>query len=101
MMTMRGRPIGIRPLVDCDEDIAIISEKREPSFPGNSDVPDRRTTRDRHRAREAALQMLYQWEVGHGEAAEVPAGYWMLDREGAPATPAVRELAERLALGDD
>jgi N utilization substance protein B len=30
----------------------------------------------RHRAREAALQMLYQWEVGRASAHEVVRTYW-------------------------
>jgi N utilization substance protein B len=30
----------------------------------------------RHRAREAALQMLYQWEVGRGSMVEVQSSYW-------------------------
>jgi transcription antitermination protein NusB len=30
----------------------------------------------RHRAREAALQMLYQWEVGHVSAHEAVRTYW-------------------------
>ena len=30
----------------------------------------------RHRAREAALQMLYQWEVGRASAHEAIATYW-------------------------
>lgn len=59
----------------------------------------RLTSRDRHRAREAALQMLYQWEVGHGEPADVPVSYWTLERGGTPSSPAIREFAEGLALG--
>jgi len=62
-------------------------------------VRDHLTPRERHRAREAAVQMLYQWEVGHGEPADVPATYWMLDHAGAPAAPALRALADGLALG--
>src|SRR5437763_17167684 len=30
----------------------------------------------RHRARKAALQMLYQWEVGRGSAHEAVRTYW-------------------------
>jgi len=43
--------------------------------------------------------MLYQWEVGHAEPADVPAGYWMLERAGRPVPPAVRAMADELALG--
>ncbi|MFB3854267.1 MAG: transcription antitermination factor NusB [Vicinamibacterales bacterium] len=51
----------------------------------------------RHRARQAALQILYQWEVGRtpiGEAAET---YWLVVSGEPPAD--VRRLAVRLALG--
>jgi N utilization substance protein B len=61
--------------------------------------PERLTARDRRRAREAALQMLYLWEVGHGEARDVPASYWALEIGGVSVPPRVRVLAERLALG--
>lgn len=43
--------------------------------------------------------MLYQWEVGRGEPADVPVSYWALERSGAPPSPAFREFAENLALG--
>lgn len=59
----------------------------------------RLTARDRHRAREAALQMLYQWEVGRSEPAEVAASYWTLERAGTPASEVVRRMATELALG--
>lgn len=59
----------------------------------------RLTTRERHRAREAALQMLYQWEVGHGDPADVTASYWTLEGAAPPASLAVRTLAVELALG--
>jgi transcription antitermination protein NusB len=62
-------------------------------------VTGRLTARDRHRAREAALQMLYQWEVGHGEPAEVATSYWMLDGAGMPVSDAARRMATELALG--
>lgn len=62
-------------------------------------MPERLSTRDRHKAREAALQMLYQWEVGRIEAAEVPSAFWMLERDEASPAPALRALAGELALG--
>ena len=55
--------------------------------------------RDLHRAREAALQMLYQWEVGRGSPDEVSASYWSLGRPGLPAAPGVRDRADQLVLG--
>jgi N utilization substance protein B len=65
---------------------------------------------DRTRARQAALQMLYQWEVGGGrDAAEVVRSFWMLapgeagdpePGEGGRAEPAeFRAFAEDLLLG--
>src|SRR5215510_11361889 len=49
----------------------------------------------RHRAREYALQMLYQSEVGGLPMPEVAAHFWQ--REEVPEE--VRRFAERLALG--
>jgi transcription antitermination protein NusB len=53
----------------------------------------------RHRARECALQMLYQWEVGRLSMVEVRQTFWSTAGESAPAVPAVRDLATRLADG--
>lgn len=56
----------------------------------------RRSRRDgRHRGREAALQLLYQWEVGGGDLDQGIALYWELDR----APGADREFATWLARG--
>jgi N utilization substance protein B len=44
--------------------------------------PDRE---ERHRAREAALQMLYQWEVGRLSMVEVNSTFWSEGPEGADA----------------
>jgi transcription antitermination protein NusB len=55
----------------------------------------------RHRAREAALQMLYQWEVGRAPVAEIVRTYWA--GRDAPPDPE-DELADRVpdaALVDD
>jgi len=49
----------------------------------------------RHRAREFALQMLYQSEVGGAPMPEVVAQFWR--QENVPED--VRRFAERLALG--
>ena len=52
----------------------------------------------RHRARESALQMLYQWEVGKvdiGRAAETLFGAQWPDE--APPSEELRQLAETLA----
>jgi N utilization substance protein B len=52
---------------------------------------------ERHRAREAALQMLYQWEVGRADVDEVVDTYWSIGQPGArAASPAVREFASSL-----
>ncbi len=54
----------------------------------------------RHRAREAALQMLYQWEVGRTAIEEVLDTYWSIDRPGeAPLSPPLRSFACELAAG--
>ena len=54
----------------------------------------------RHRAREAALQMLYQWEVGRASMPDVVRTFWSY---GAPSGSAVpddlRAFAQRLASG--
>jgi N utilization substance protein B len=54
----------------------------------------------RHRAREAALQMLYQWEVGRLPVLEVTATYWTPGLTGEePLTDDHREFATRLTKG--
>jgi len=62
----------------------------------------------RHRAREAAIQMLYQWEVGRVEMLEVTETYWQHgswpETAGAPAAgedigEEVRDFATALAKG--
>ena len=62
----------------------------------------------RHRAREAAIQMLYQWEVGRGPMFEVVQTYWQHgswpETAGAPAAgeevgAEVRDFATVLANG--
>jgi transcription antitermination protein NusB len=56
--------------------------------------------RGRHRAREAAVQMLYQWEVGRSAVEDVVQTFWSLDVPGAqPAPDAVRVFAEELVRG--
>jgi N utilization substance protein B len=53
--------------------------------------------RTRHRAREAAVQMLYQWEVGQTEIEEVVRAFWTADLPGAEgASEAVRTFAEQM-----
>ena len=54
----------------------------------------------RHRAREAAVQMLYQWEVGQLSMVDVRQTFWAHDDEtGEPLSPELREFAMRLAEG--
>jgi len=53
----------------------------------------------RHRSREAALQMLYQWEVGRLDMAAVNQTFWPLRADGEPATEDVQAFANRLAAG--
>jgi N utilization substance protein B len=62
--------------------------------------PDPRPGEPRHRGREAALQMLYQWEVGRQAIDEVVETYWLIERAGErPLSPALRRFATGLAQG--
>ncbi len=59
-----------------------------------------RAREPRHRAREAALQMLYQWEVGREPIEDVVETYWSIERPGEGAvTPSLRQFATHLARG--
>lgn len=54
----------------------------------------------RHSAREAALQMLYQWEVGRVSMFEVRETFWLHDPEEVePLSEELRGFAARLADG--
>jgi len=54
----------------------------------------------RHQAREAALQMLYQWEVGRASLPEVVRTFWLHDHPPASTlSDDYRAFAERLAAG--
>ena len=53
---------------------------------------------ERHRGREAALQLLYQWEIGHLEPAALDDAcefYWAVH----PAPPGRRDFARHLLAG--
>ena len=53
----------------------------------------------RHRAREAAVQMLYQWEVGKASIPEVGQTFWNGPAVTEPFGEEMREFATRLATG--
>jgi N utilization substance protein B len=53
----------------------------------------------RHRAREAAVQMLYQWEVGRVAMDQVRQTFWTHAPEGTPLTEDLRAFATSLATG--
>jgi N utilization substance protein B len=53
----------------------------------------------RHRAREAALQMLYQWEVGRASADEAIATYWPAHDAERPLDEPLRAFANDLVRG--
>jgi N utilization substance protein B len=53
----------------------------------------------RRRAREAALQMLYQIEVGRSDALETIATYWSTRDEGEPLEQSLREFSNGLVRG--
>jgi transcription antitermination protein NusB len=60
----------------------------------SADHPERQS---RHRAREAAVQMLYQWEVGQSEVDEVLRTFWTANLPGAEgASKGVQLFAEQL-----
>ena len=53
----------------------------------------------RHRAREAALQMLYQWEVGRASPHEAIATYWPAHDAEHTLDGPLREFANELVRG--
>jgi transcription antitermination protein NusB len=54
----------------------------------------------RHRAREAAVQMLYQWEIGKQSMTEVMSTYWTSGLTPAePMSGELREFATSLTTG--
>lgn len=61
---------------------------------------DRLPHESRHRAREVALQILYQWEVGRVEMAEVLASFWVEGpQEAVTLSEPLRVFAASLATG--
>ena len=53
----------------------------------------------RRRAREAALQMLYQWEVGRTSPGDTILSYWPAQENAAELATAHREFANALVRG--
>jgi N utilization substance protein B len=53
----------------------------------------------RHRAREAAVQMLYQWEVGRASMFEVGQTFWSGPAMSEPLSDDLQTFATRLAAG--
>jgi transcription antitermination protein NusB len=63
-------------------------------------VSDRPAREARHRAREAAVQMLYQWEVGRAPIAEVIDTFWTQGPAAGTLTPEpLQQFAASLASG--
>jgi len=60
---------------------------------------DRLEKESRHRAREAAVQMLYQWEVGKTSMFEVGQTFWTGPAASEPLGDEMRAFATRLATG--
>ncbi|MCM3881428.1 MAG: transcription antitermination factor NusB [Vicinamibacterales bacterium] len=57
-------------------------------------------TRTRHRAREAAVQMLYQREISQSDIEDVIRGFWAANLPGLEgATDATKAFADGLARG--
>ncbi|HEY3162460.1 MAG TPA: transcription antitermination factor NusB [Vicinamibacterales bacterium] len=65
-------------------------ERRSADRPGND---------SRHRAREAAVQMLYQWEVGRVSMSEVDQTFWIGPAASEPFGEDMKRFATRLAIG--
>ena len=55
----------------------------------------------RHRARETALQMLYQWEVGRTSVSEILSTFWLHEQEAEDGglSEDLRRFAVRLLTG--
>jgi N utilization substance protein B len=67
------------------------AERRAAARPGRE---------SRHRAREAAIQMLYQWEVGRTAIADVVETFWSNDQAPTAAlSDDLRAFADGLASG--
>jgi transcription antitermination protein NusB len=68
---------------------------------GTQRKPAERSKREsRHRAREAAVQMLYQWEVGKQSMVEVMSTYWTAGIAAEdPLGDELREFATALTTG--
>jgi len=62
----------------------------------STDRPERES---RHRGRETAVQMLYQWEVGRVAMAEVGQTFWTGPAAAQPLGDDLRAFATRLASG--
>ena len=60
---------------------------------------DRQEKESRHRAREAAVQMLYQWEVGKASMFEVGQTFWSGPAVSEPVGEELQVFATRLANG--
>ncbi len=63
------------------------------------DEPRNEIFRERRRAREAALQMLYQCEVGRVRPEDAIASYGEIEQAGRPATPDAEAFASVLVRG--
>ena len=62
-------------------------------------TPTPRPGEERHRSREAALQMLYAWEVGHLGADDLAEAYWAEHGAALRLSERGRAFADRLARG--
>jgi transcription antitermination protein NusB len=56
-------------------------------------------TGHRHQARETALQILYEWEIGRLELDEAIAQYWEIEQDADALEGTARRFAEALARG--
>jgi transcription antitermination protein NusB len=66
----------------------------------NTKADERPRKESRHQAREAAVQMLYQWEIGKVSMLEVMQTYWMPGlSDDQPLSDDLRQFATKLTNG--
>src|SRR5918992_483661 len=71
---------------------------RHKRMTGTPETASGNRQRTRHRARQAAVQMLYQCEVGQQDIEDVVRTFWTANLPGSESAPeSVRAFAEQLA----
>jgi transcription antitermination protein NusB len=78
--------------------VSAARHSREPAD-GEQRAGERPRRDSRHQAREAAVQMLYQWEVGRQSMLEVMQSYWAPGLADSPLSDEGRAFATTLTNG--